>query len=234
VWALEEFHLGNSVRPVVSHRRHGRVRSQHRRPPNLPTRVIPTKFQVSRSILLALLSKIRQRSRHGVSPAENPDPSTSRRITQTVQRPILTLPKSENLASREIQMPLLFNAEREMQAQMLTRLLKSRPLRVFRGRHKPLLRHCRIFMFPLLSPPNRPKKARMRIFNDPFSLSSPTLPHPHLRNKLNHSRLNHSNQLAPAVRITILFGLISIPSEKPSLLIIRTTTLKARRVILTP
>jgi hypothetical protein len=39
-------------------------------------------------------------------------------------------------------MPLLFSAGRGMQAQMLTRLLKPRPLRVlFRGRHKPLLRH---------------------------------------------------------------------------------------------
>jgi hypothetical protein len=141
VRALEEFHLGNSVRPVVSHRRHDQARSQHRHPPNLPTRIIPTKIQVSRSILLALLSKIRQRSRHAVNPAENPDPSTSRRITQTVQRPILTLPKSENLANREIQMPLLFSAERGMQAQMLTRLLKPRPLREFRGRHKLLLRH---------------------------------------------------------------------------------------------
>lgn len=203
--ALEEFHP-SSVRPVASRHRHARVRSQARRLHNLPTRTTPpTQARASPSILL-VLSRIRQRSRHGASPAGSPDPSTSRRTTQTAQQPTLTRPKSERLASREIQMPRLPNGEERVQAQMPIRLSMLRGSPAFRARPKPRLNHWRLFTFPppLPQPPTRPKKAKVKIFNVPSSRSSPT--RPHLHSNLN---LNHNHPSALAVKTMIPFDLIT-------------------------
>jgi hypothetical protein len=229
VLALEEFHP-SSVRPAVSRLRHDQVQSQARPLPNLRVRSIPSKIQASRSTLLVFW-KIRQRSRHGANPAENPDPSINRRTMQTAQQPTLMLPKSREPASPEIQMRLLFNGEERTALQMLPLLPTSRQLPARRGSHKPLLNHHQIFRFPLPLPPpsNRPKKAKMKIFKDLSSLSSQTLLRLHL-----HNNPNHNNQFALVAKIMTPFDLTTILLEKPSSLIIRTATLKVHQVTLTP
>jgi hypothetical protein len=83
-------------------------------------------------------------------------------------------------------------------------------------------------MFPLPLMPNRPKKAKMRIFNNLFILSSQIL-RPHL-----HNNPNHNNQFAPVAKIMTPFDPITILSGRPLSLIIHTATPKVHLATLTP